>query len=489
MPKPTDDSEDENYYPNGTEEEGDGQGSKAQSLIDGDPQDGEDGQQQTAPASSPLHPAYKAPAQQPAAQSLPGVAPTPTTATSGLKPGVSAKSDIADLNNSPILADEQQAASLASLHPASVASPSGPVTPTGGYDADLKPIVPGQPAQPNPELAGLDPKEINSKRIAQYKTEGVQYYTDPETKLATPVTNQDGSVRFRAKTGPIEYDANGKAIQIQQDERGNRTPVYPDANAEIGAHPDTPNDLYRQNKQSAWEYLGKAHELVDSTDPKIAEAAQAATLKSEQAIHKAGSQAFGKQVFDSNQAIQAKTAEIRNGNQKFADISKQLDATLNDPKFNEKQTVQGAGVFGQIGGTDSLHTAAAAQLQARAVGLQGQLAELQDKGISGDVNADLSNKETFGRRRIARRSKRVLDGRQGNHRALETSTALPRPAGIRLSLRVETRAKTQFCRQSARSARNLGCRMPMTTPRRSTQRTFRPRRTRPPSRAILITRH
>ena len=271
-----------------------------------------------------IHPASLAPTQ----PAPPPEASTAAAPSNDLHPG------------SMTLAPQDYSLSTEPTQAPAPASPLHPTSPTpAGYDENLNAITKDrkftQPAEggptPVPMPKTYDPDQINSARLAAYKTQGVKHYKDPASGLIVPETNDDGTVRFAAKTGPVQYDAQGQAIQTAQDDHGNRSQVYPDANAPIGPHPDRPGEIYKQNKLSAWQYLGTADEMANSTDPAKQQAAADAQKMIDGHLIKSASEGFKALTGQISKEQNNATAAYQTATKQVNDLDTQVSAIKANP--------------------------------------------------------------------------------------------------------------------------------------------------------------
>src|SRR5581483_8140950 len=72
-----------------------------------------------------------------------------------------------------------------------------------------------------------------------------------ESGRVVPFTDESGNIMYRPGKGPVTYDEQGRATQVQYSQQG-PSKVLLDQNAPIGPHPDYPGQLFKQNKYAPW---------------------------------------------------------------------------------------------------------------------------------------------------------------------------------------------------------------------------------------------
>jgi hypothetical protein len=145
-------------------------------------------------------------------------------------------------------------------------------------------------------------RQANIAREAEFRTKGVQFYSDAAGDLQ-PVRDEEDQPVYRAKK-TVDY-ASGRAVQTERDTTGAITQRDLDAGAEIGTHPDRPHELYRKNTHTGWDYVGTASEGLKSADPAV----KAAALKAQQGLEKDFADTAGKTLaLRAGEAIEKKRA-------------------------------------------------------------------------------------------------------------------------------------------------------------------------------------
>ncbi len=139
-----------------------------------------------------------------------------------------------------------------------------------------------------------------------------------------PLTDPDsGKPLYKPHTGDVQYDEDGTPSQVSVDQFGNQTRTNPDANAPVGPISDDLSDpqLYRQNKFQAWQPLGHVDDLAnDQTQPPNVRATAAKwQLQRGAAIRQSAVQAARSQAAN----LQAQHVGVQN---QLASLNQQIDA-------------------------------------------------------------------------------------------------------------------------------------------------------------------
>ena len=117
---------------------------------------------------------------------------------------------------------------------------------------------------------------------------GLQYQPDGQGVLRPKIDEVTGSQAAVERTGPVQYDDQGRTSQVVYNQGGKAPAVVqnddgttsyvpdkkivdPDAGAKIGTNPNDPSDtnLYRQNQNKPWEAIDPKEGIL-STDPAVA---------------------------------------------------------------------------------------------------------------------------------------------------------------------------------------------------------------------------
>lgn len=253
--------------------------------------------------------------------------PLPITRASGASPLVpSAPSDAQPTLSRPPPAEADVMAGLPAAVPRAPASIPSPPPLSDGisnlYEENAALQRYGDKLEAIDQAEGL--KDQNSKRKSVFETRGIQHYLDPESGLIVPVRDENGALVYHPGKGPIQYDETGHATQQVRDSTGATSVNLLDARAPLGSHPQTPDILYRQNKHSGWDYLGKTSDLLSSDDPEIKAAAEKTQLNLDQHLHGVAKVVLGSAVIAAAAAKRAASAEADKNQQKFEDLSNQL---------------------------------------------------------------------------------------------------------------------------------------------------------------------
>src|SRR5581483_9624990 len=201
-----------------------------------------------------------------------------------------------------------------------------------------------------------------------------------------PLRDENNNIVYRTGKGPVSYDDQGKAVQTEWTPTGPKQ-IRPDENATIGAHADYPNQLYRQNKLSPWEYIGTVDEGLQSKDQNIVAAAKEAKLSLDKRLHSDVSNTLGQNLSSIAQDIRGKAATLKNLQAQLGEIT--------DEQLNQTQ----GGIFG-IGSSPTPEAQAARDRKAQ---LEKQISDLTSEGYSiGKVvpGSNVANKLDESRRAI-----------------------------------------------------------------------------------------
>jgi hypothetical protein len=133
-------------------------------------------------------------------------------------------------------------------------------------------------------------RSLNNSKEADFRTRGVKFYTDADGNLQ-PERDEAGGIRFNEKTLDPDY-STGDAVEKKRLESGAIQKTDVDAGAEVGTHPDRPNELYRKDKATPWNYVGTVEDGLKSADPKVRDAATKAKGALDKDIAETGSKAL-----------------------------------------------------------------------------------------------------------------------------------------------------------------------------------------------------
>lgn len=224
--------------------------------------------------------------------------------------------------------------------------------------------------------------ELNRESEQGFRQQHVQSERNPETGNVQPARDESGNIVYRPGKGPVRYDSSGKAVQTQYSETGPQE-VALDKDAEIGAAPDRPNELYRQNKHSPWEYLGTVQEGLGNKDPNIQKAATAGQLSLDKQLHSGVSHDLAEDVAGKVSAVQGKVKDFQGKSATLRTLSTQLENFDKDhPGVSE---TQGTWLTGGARPTET----AQALIEQKAA-LQKQIGDLETQGYSSSDNPKLA---------------------------------------------------------------------------------------------------
>lgn len=229
-------------------------------------------------------------------------------------------------------------------------------------------------AQQMYEASQKQQKAINAETQQTLQSKHVQTATNPDTGAVEPVRDASGDIQYRTGKGPIRYDEQGRAVRTEYEESGPKQ-VLLDQNAEIGPHPERPNELYRQNKHADWDYLGTIAEGAQSKDPKIQLAARDAQLALDKRLHGEVLHDLSEEIAGRALAVQSKVQDFHGKAATLKNLNQQLENFDKDhPGVND---TEGHWFTGGVQPTQS-----AQALQADKAGIAKQIEDLQSEGYS-----------------------------------------------------------------------------------------------------------
>lgn len=211
--------------------------------------------------------------------------------------------------------------------------------------------------------------ELNRVNRSILGSSRVETATDEEGNVV-PRTDATGQVQFRPGKGPITYDGQGKAVQTQWDAAGPNE-VALDAKAPIGPHPETPNDLYRQNKHGPWDYLGTVQDGLTSADEATKSAAEKAQLGLDKRLHGDVATDLGLSVNEAANNLRSRAVEVQGKAQTLKQLNGQLEQLNADPRLGETE--------GGFLGMGSHPTQTAQELTGKKAALEQQISDLQSQ--------------------------------------------------------------------------------------------------------------
>jgi N12 class adenine-specific DNA methylase len=185
-------------------------------------------------------------------------------------------------------------------------------------------------------------KDANSKLEADFRTRGVQMYTDANGDIQ-PILDEKGGMRFHAQKGEDQWDEKGQAFREDRSESGAKTKVMLDADAPLGHGENDLANIYRQNKHSAWEPVATVQEGLKSSDPAIKEAAMKANDAAQKHQHAAAKQALAMEENEISAKENAANIEFQGRAQQAAKLQQQVDQLRANPAYNQ---TEGGAVFG-----------------------------------------------------------------------------------------------------------------------------------------------
>lgn len=123
-------------------------------------------------------------------------------------------------------------------------------------DAQQKEVQREQEAQQK-AAADLQKRQANTAKEAKYRTGGVETYTDAFGEIQPVVDPLTNKPKQRDLSGPVEWDATGKAYKMERPAGGQWEQKFVDAKADVGPNPADPNDrfIYKKNTQQPWEAI------------------------------------------------------------------------------------------------------------------------------------------------------------------------------------------------------------------------------------------
>jgi len=222
--------------------------------------------------------------------------------------------------------------------------------------------------------------KLNREAAQTLKEAHVQLERDPDTGVVSPVRDDSGNIQYRPGKGAVSYDQQGRAIQTQYDTSGPKQ-VELDKDSEIGPiEGRPPNELYKQNKYSPFEYVGTIDEGLKHSDKNIQQAAQTAKLKLEHRLHAAVANDLGQTVSEQSLVVQGKISDFKSKGKLLGQLSQQLDNfDAEHPGITETE--------GGFLGMGARPSQTATTLQAQKADLQKQIEDLQGQGYSTDPKA------------------------------------------------------------------------------------------------------
>jgi len=135
-------------------------------------------------------------------------------------------------------------------------------------------------------------KDDKARVEADFRQRGVQFFTDANGDIQ-PDKDEAGNIRFHRKQGDIQYDEKtGAAFRENRTEKGTKEREDLDANAPIAPHAKQPGRLFKQNKKTPWTDLGTIEDGLQSDDPAIRAAAEAARPGLQEHLTKAARAGF-----------------------------------------------------------------------------------------------------------------------------------------------------------------------------------------------------
>lgn len=237
-------------------------------------------------------------------------------------------------------------------------------------------------------------KALNSSREAYYQEHGIKSYVDSFGNHQ-PVLDDDGKPVYHPKKFPLAYDpATGEAYQDVRDAQGNVGRNFPDMHAPIGSTPDQPNRLFKQNQYQDWEDLGTVDQNLNSENPRLREAAQAANTQRNGLLAKQVQQGFKLTTGKIDLDEQAQGAKYEQAQKQAADFQTQIDAEAAKGFVRkgaagtyEAAQTEGAHFFGMVGGHPTAQAAASLdaikKLQEAQAQAEGSVPALDAKTADG----------------------------------------------------------------------------------------------------------
>ncbi len=208
-------------------------------------------------------------------------------------------------------------------------------------------------------------RDMESAKEADFRTRGVQHFTDANGEIQ-PIKDEKGNMQFHPQTGEVQYDEKGQAFRENRTASGAKPKEYLDADAKIGTHPTRQGELYKQNKNAPWDFLGTVDDGLQSPDPDTRAAAVSAKGSLDKHLHTAARDGF--KLAGDDIASQERDAGIAfSQQQKQAEgIQKQIEAVRANPSYN-------ANDGGVVWGIGKKPTGEATALKAQEAELQQQL--------------------------------------------------------------------------------------------------------------------
>ena len=190
--------------------------------------------------------------------------------------------------------------------------------------------------------AKQEKKDANSKLEADFRTRGVQMYTDANGDIQ-PVLDEKGSMRFHPSKGETKWDEKGQAYRENITESGQQPREMLDAGAPLGHGENDLANIYRQNKHSDWEHVATVQEGLKSQIPAIKEAAMKANDAAQKHQHAAAKQALAMEANEISAKENAANIEFQGRVQQAAKLQQQVDELRKETAYNQ---TEGGVVFG-----------------------------------------------------------------------------------------------------------------------------------------------